>query len=84
MSGAPPALRLSATVLLLRDGAPGLEVFMVQRHHQIDFVAGALVFPGGKVEPEDAGDGEKKLTIGAEADYDVVETPIGNLMPAKR
>lgn len=50
-----PELRLSATVLLLRDGTPGLEVFMVQRHHQIDFVAGALVFPGGKVEPSDAG-----------------------------
>ena len=35
----------AATILLLRDGAEGLEVFMVKRHHQIDFVAGALVFP---------------------------------------
>ena len=38
----------SATILLLRDGASGLEVFMVKRHHQIDFASGALVFPGGK------------------------------------
>jgi len=31
----------------------GLEVFMVVRHHQIDFAAGALVFPGGKVDKSD-------------------------------
>lgn len=38
----------AATVLLLRDGDAGLEVFMVRRHHEIEFAAGALVFPGGK------------------------------------
>ncbi|PWR19125.1 NUDIX domain-containing protein [Zavarzinia compransoris] len=43
----------AATVLLLRDGAGGLEVFMVQRHYQIDFAGGALVFPGGKVDARD-------------------------------
>ncbi len=43
----------AATILMLRDGPNGLEVFMVVRHHQIDFASGALVFPGGKV---DAGD----------------------------
>ncbi|MEM1232272.1 MAG: NUDIX hydrolase [Pseudomonadota bacterium] len=46
----------SATVLLLRDGAEGLEVFMVVRHHQIDFASGALVFPGGKADPQDFDD----------------------------
>jgi 8-oxo-dGTP pyrophosphatase MutT (NUDIX family) len=44
----------AATILLLRDAPGGLEVFMVKRHHQIDFVAGALVFPGGKVEKGDS------------------------------
>jgi len=43
----------SATILLVRDGAPGLEVFMVKRHYQIDFASGALVFPGGKVAKGD-------------------------------
>ena len=43
----------AATVLLVRDSANGLEVFMVKRHHQIDFVAGALVFPGGKASKSD-------------------------------
>jgi 8-oxo-dGTP pyrophosphatase MutT (NUDIX family) len=43
----------AATILLLRDAAEGLEVFMVVRHHRIDFASGALVFPGGKVDPQD-------------------------------
>ena len=47
-----PALP-AATILLVRD-RPALEVLMVKRHHQIDFASGALVFPGGKIEPGDA------------------------------
>lgn len=42
----------AATLLLLRD-SPAFEVLMVQRHHQIDFAAGALVFPGGKAHAAD-------------------------------
>jgi len=44
----------AATILLIRDGLEGLEVFMVVRHHQIDFASGALVFPGGKVDAQDS------------------------------
>ncbi len=43
----------ASTILLLRDGQEQLEVFMVVRHHQIDFASGALVFPGGKIDPQD-------------------------------
>jgi 8-oxo-dGTP pyrophosphatase MutT (NUDIX family) len=43
----------AATILLLRGDHAVLEVFMVVRHHQIDFASGALVFPGGKVDPQD-------------------------------
>ena len=39
----------ASTVLVIRDGPDDIEVFMVVRHHQIDFASGALVFPGGKV-----------------------------------
>ncbi len=50
----PPAPAVpSATILLLRGDHSVLEVFMVVRHHQIDFASGALVFPGGKVDPQD-------------------------------
>jgi 8-oxo-dGTP pyrophosphatase MutT (NUDIX family) len=45
--------RPAATILLLRDGPDGIEAFMVVRHHAIAFAAGALVFPGGRVEEAD-------------------------------
>ena len=54
MTTQPDAPRLSATVLIVRDGANIPEVLMVKRHYQIDFAAGALVFPGGKANAEDA------------------------------
>ncbi|MDN3563657.1 NUDIX domain-containing protein [Paeniroseomonas aquatica] len=50
----PVSARAAATVLLLRDRPQGMEVFMVVRHHEIDFASGALVFPGGRVDPDDA------------------------------
>lgn len=43
----------ASTVLLLRDGAEGLEVLMITRHTASGFAAGALAFPGGKLDPED-------------------------------
>src|SRR3954462_5709082 len=43
----------AATVMLLRDGLDGMEVFMIVRHEKSDVHAGALVFPGGRVDPED-------------------------------
>ena len=44
----------ASTVLLIRDSDDGIEVFMVVRHSKADFAGGALVFPGGKVDTEDA------------------------------
>jgi len=49
----PVAAIPASTVILVREGDDGLEVFMVVRHHQIDFASGALVFPGGKVDQQD-------------------------------
>jgi len=47
------ALRTASTVLLLREAAGGMEIFMVQRNRQIEFSSGALVFPGGSMDPND-------------------------------
>jgi 8-oxo-dGTP pyrophosphatase MutT (NUDIX family) len=44
----------SATVMVIRDGAKGLEVFMLVRNRVVDFASGALVFPGGKNDAQDA------------------------------
>jgi 8-oxo-dGTP pyrophosphatase MutT (NUDIX family) len=49
----PPVPRDAATLVLLRDGAAGLEVFCVERNRKSGFMAGALVFPGGKVDEGD-------------------------------
>ena len=49
--------RPAATIMLVRDadhgGAAALEVCMLRRHLDSDFVGGAYVFPGGKVDDED-------------------------------
>lgn len=44
----------SATVVLLRDGAGDLEVFMMKRSSQSFVMGGAYVFPGGKLDRTDA------------------------------
>jgi 8-oxo-dGTP pyrophosphatase MutT (NUDIX family) len=46
-------VRDAATVMLLRDGDGGLEVFMLRRNLRSDFVGGAYVFPGGGVDDHD-------------------------------
>ena len=43
----------ACTVVLLRDGAGGLEVLMLERPGTSSAFGGAWVFPGGKVDPED-------------------------------
>ena len=49
----PVTPRLAATVILVRDGEVGLEVLMVRRNKKLDVAAGALVFPGGALNPDD-------------------------------
>lgn len=46
-------MRPAATVMLLREGPRGPEVFMMKRTSRVDF-GGLHVFPGGKVDPDDA------------------------------
>src|SRR5438067_1701383 len=43
----------ASTVVVLRDSAAGPEVFMLRRHQAIAFMAGAHVFPGGRVDATD-------------------------------
>lgn len=44
----------AASIVIIRDGKTGLEVFMLERHQSSgQAFAGAFVFPGGKVDAED-------------------------------
>jgi 8-oxo-dGTP pyrophosphatase MutT (NUDIX family) len=47
--------RPAATVVVVRDGAggDGFEVLMVRRNDSVAFMAGAYVFPGGRVDAAD-------------------------------
>jgi 8-oxo-dGTP pyrophosphatase MutT (NUDIX family) len=58
----PP--RPAATIVLLRDGAEGLEVLLAQRTPRARFMGGAWVFPGGGVHEGD-GPGEAGLRAAA-------------------
>ncbi len=49
-----PAPRDAATVILLRDGARGLEVYLIRRVSSMAFAAGACVYPGGSVDLRDS------------------------------
>ncbi|MDR2279339.1 MAG: NUDIX domain-containing protein [Gordonia sp. (in: high G+C Gram-positive bacteria)] len=50
---APVPLRDASTVVLVRDSADGIEVFLQRRVQQMAFAGGMTVFPGGGVDPRD-------------------------------
>ncbi|MHB1329840.1 MAG: NUDIX hydrolase [Gemmatimonadales bacterium] len=60
-------IRPAATILLLRDAPVGMEVFMVRRNVSSAFVGGAYVFPGGRVDPDDAIEPRRCIGLDAEA-----------------
>jgi 8-oxo-dGTP pyrophosphatase MutT (NUDIX family) len=47
------APRPASTVVLVRRGASGLEVYLLKRSQKSGFFPGNYVFPGGAVEPQD-------------------------------
>jgi len=53
---APVALRPASTVMLVRDGTAGVEVFMLQRVATMEFAPSTMVFPGGGVDGRDHAD----------------------------
>jgi 8-oxo-dGTP pyrophosphatase MutT (NUDIX family) len=55
-SPAPP--RPAATVVVCRQETDGLEVYLVKRHGRSGFMAGAHVYPGGRVDDADGALGD--------------------------
>jgi len=49
----PLVARPAATVMLVRDTADGIALFLMRRHAQMEFAAGTVVFPGGGVDDRD-------------------------------
>jgi 8-oxo-dGTP pyrophosphatase MutT (NUDIX family) len=52
-----PRPRPAATVMFVRDGTAGVEVFMLRRVATMAFAPRMMVFPGGGVDPRDADPG---------------------------
>ncbi|HZT67134.1 MAG TPA: NUDIX domain-containing protein [Acidimicrobiales bacterium] len=76
-----PVVRDAATVMLVRDTAEGMEVFMLRRNLKSDFVGGAYVFPGGAVDPDDRHANLEKICAGRDdaAASDLLSVPSGGL-----
>ena len=51
--GTPAEPRDAATVVLLRPGPSGPEVYLLRRQTSMAFAGGMCVFPGGGVDPRD-------------------------------
>lgn len=60
----PATPRDAATVVVMRRSERGLELFCVERHKRSGFMGGALVFPGGKVDPSDHHELWQRLATG--------------------
>jgi len=77
--------RDAATIMLVRDAdgpdGPALEVCMLRRHLDSDFVGGAYVFPGGKVDDADRTSGAEDACVGRSdaVASDMLGTPGGGL-----
>lgn len=56
--------RAASTLILTRDTAFGLQVFLMQRTHQAVFMPGVFVFPGGAVGSMDSSDAMLSLCNG--------------------
>ncbi len=52
-ASSPAATRPASTVVVLRDAPSGFEVLLVRRSDHVAFMAGACVFPGGRVDEAD-------------------------------
>jgi 8-oxo-dGTP pyrophosphatase MutT (NUDIX family) len=52
-TGEPAVPVDAATIVLLRDGADGVEVYLLRRQSTMEFLPGMYVFPGGKAQASD-------------------------------
>ena len=67
----------AATIVVLRNGDDGVEMFCVERHRKSGFMGGAIVFPGGKVDGADSAESWGELTTGlSERAASLAPTPV--------
>lgn len=64
-----PEPKDAATIVVVRDGAEGLEAYLMRRQSSMAFAPGVYVFPGGGVLPEDwpGSEGDEVPWLGPDA-----------------
>lgn len=68
--------RDSASLILLRDCADGIEVLLLRRHADTRVLGGVHVFPGGKLDPQDCSpDAIAALDLDAETLHERLQEP---------
>lgn len=63
----------AATVMIAREHDLGIELFMLRRNSRSAFMPDVFVFPGGRVEPGDAGSDAARRLSGAAATADAAD-----------
>lgn len=58
-AGQEEVVRAAASVILLREGRAGVEVYLLRRHRKASFMSSSYVFPGGIA---DEGESDPRLT----------------------
>jgi 8-oxo-dGTP pyrophosphatase MutT (NUDIX family) len=76
-------IRPAATVIVLRDGAAGMEVLLMQRASELSFHGGAWAFPGGRVDAADRVEGSPLDTARRAAVREAREEAQLELAPAE-
>ena len=79
----PVVPRPAVSVIPLRDGRDGLEVFVQHRQTTMDFAAGAVVFPGGRCDPVDRAKGAELALPGALLDDHVEAWSAVRIIPGE-
>lgn len=59
----------AAAIVLVRPGAGGAEVLLIRRHRASGFFGGSSTFPGGRVEPADAGGSDAPEALSTSAAF---------------
>jgi 8-oxo-dGTP pyrophosphatase MutT (NUDIX family) len=71
----PSAPRPAATVLVVRPGERGVEVFCIERHPKSSFMGGVVAFPGGKLDPADEAEAWAELANEPPGAFPACELP---------
>jgi 8-oxo-dGTP pyrophosphatase MutT (NUDIX family) len=82
---------LAATLVVMREQDPGPpQLLMVERPLTMSFAAGAMVFPGGRIEPEDRLcnpdllDAAARAAVRETAEETGLEVPLDSVVPFAR